>query len=170
MFRDSHLRRYFSKIGTSKLQTSNASESVPSIGSDDGGIHAPIIELGSSSIKSVVGQREYPACDPRYVHAMRQTPKRSCETPHNVCHQPWQKRVCRSNPVVMLITPERLGVPRSAGVVDLMLPNHVEHETIKLSSDSFNIDDYQDKADADVLEWISTNIGKKVSYVATRRF
>jgi hypothetical protein len=121
------------------------------------------------------------------VHAMRQTPKRSCETPHNVCHQPWQKRVCRSNPVVMLITPERLGVPRSAGVVDLMLPNHVEHETInpslngdsfnvdehetiKLSSDSFNIDDYQDKADADVLEWISTNIGKKVSYVATRRF
>jgi hypothetical protein len=87
----------------------------------------------------------------------------------------------------MFITPERLGVPRSAGVVDLTLPNHVEHETINLSlsgdsfnvdehetinlsSNSFNIDDYQDEADADVLEWISANIGKKVSYEATRRF
>jgi hypothetical protein len=117
MFRDSHLRRYFSKIGTSKLQTRNASdatESIPSIGSDDGGVYAPITEFGSSSAESVVGQREYPACDPRYVHAMRQIPKQSCETPHSVCHQPRQKRMCRSNPAVMLITPERLGVPRSA--------------------------------------------------------
>jgi hypothetical protein len=88
MFRDSHLQRYFLKIGTSKLQTSNVSESIPSIGSNDGGVHAPIIELGSSSTKFVVEQREYPTCDPRYVHAIRQTPKWSCETPHNVCHQP----------------------------------------------------------------------------------
>jgi hypothetical protein len=86
MFRDSHLRRYFSKIGTSKLQTSNASESVPSIGSNDGGVHTPIIELGSSSTESIVGQREYSTCDPRYVHAIRQTPKRLCKTPHSVCH------------------------------------------------------------------------------------
>jgi hypothetical protein len=57
MFRDSHLRRYFSKIGTLKLQTSNASESVLSIESDDGGVHAPIIELGSSSTKFVVGHK-----------------------------------------------------------------------------------------------------------------
>jgi hypothetical protein len=81
----------------------------------------------------------------------------------------------------MLITPERLGVPRSTGVVDLMLPNPVEHEAINLSvnsfnidatqminlsGDSFNLDDYQDEVDGDVLEWISTNIEKKVSYEA----
>ena len=51
MFWDSHLWRYFSKIGTSKLQTRNASdttESVPSIESNDGSVHAPIIEFGSS--------------------------------------------------------------------------------------------------------------------------
>ena len=67
MFRDSHLRRYFSKIGTSKLQTRNASdatESVPSIRSNDGGVHAPITKFGSSTAESVVDQQEYPACDP----------------------------------------------------------------------------------------------------------
>ena len=40
----------------------------------------------------------------------------------------------------MLITPERLGIPRNIGVVDLMLPNLVEHEAINLSGDSFNVD------------------------------
>ena len=145
MFWDSHLWRYFSKIGTLKLQTSNASESIPSIGSNDGSVHTPIIEFGLSSTKFVVGQRNYSACDPRYVHAIRQTPKWSCKTSHSVCHQPWQKKVCCSNPAVMLITSKRLGVPKSAGIVDLTLSNHVEHETINLSlsGDSFNVDEYE---------------------------
>jgi hypothetical protein len=45
----------------------------------------------------------------------------------------------------MLITPERLGVPRSAGIVDLTVPNYVEHETINLSlsGDSFNVDEHE---------------------------
>ena len=40
----------------------------------------------------------------------------------------------------MLITPKRLGVPRNADIVDLMLPNPIELEVINLSNDSFNID------------------------------
>jgi hypothetical protein len=51
--RDSHLRRYFPKIGTSKLQTRNASDatkSIPSIESNDGSVHTPITEFGSSSL------------------------------------------------------------------------------------------------------------------------
>jgi hypothetical protein len=73
----------------------------------------------------------------------------------------------------------------NADVIDLTLPNPVEHEiinlnddlfnidateTINLSDDSFNVNDHQDEVIGNVLEWISGNICKKVRYKAIRQF
>jgi hypothetical protein len=99
--------------------------------------------------------------------------KRSCETRDSVCNQPRSKR--RSNPAVNLITPQRLSVPRPAGVVDLS--TSTVSSIIELSSDSGlpNLPeiDEQEEEDADVVAWIASQkdtIDAKKSYQATRHF
>jgi hypothetical protein len=81
-----------------------------------------VINLESSSQESIAELREYPTADPRYIHPLRETPKRSFETPHSVCNQSRKKR--RSNLVVKINSSERLRVPNSAKVVDLSGGDH----------------------------------------------
>ena len=54
------------------------------------------------------------------------------KTPNNVCNQLCHGR--RSNPIVKLITPERLGVPKVVGVVNLVASISNGHDLIDLSS------------------------------------
>jgi hypothetical protein len=184
MFRGTNLQRYFSRVGSKKLTLAGASSSsgnTTSIACGDGGdLLAPVIDLSSTSQESVIVPiRTFAESDPRYLHAPRQAPKRSFETPHSVCNQPRKRR--RSNPAVALITPERLGVPRPVGILDLTQP-HDNGPIIDLSSGSAPCSDVaieehdvaieQDEMDIDVLQWIEANRdkSKKVSYEATRKF
>ena len=83
------------------------------------------------SIESVSKPREYASSDPRYVLEPIVVAKRSCETSDSVCNQPRSK--CCSNLTVNLITPQRLGVPKPLGIVDLS--TSIVVSIIELSSD-----------------------------------
>jgi hypothetical protein len=183
MFRDSNMQRYFSRVGARKTQSggSRSSTSIPptsfaetsSIRLDDGGVATPIINVNPTLIESVSRSREYAASDPRYVVEPIAVAKRSCETSDSVCNQPRSKR--RSNPAVNLITPQRLGVPKPPGIVDLSTSTIVS--IIELSSDSglpnFPEPDEQEEEDADVMAWIAAQkdtTDAKKNYEVTRHF
>jgi hypothetical protein len=63
-------------------------------------------------------------------------PKRACETPNSVCNQPWKHRRC-SNPVIRLITSQRLGVPVAVGIINLS-PHVVVEGVIDLTASVSN--------------------------------
>jgi hypothetical protein len=89
----------------------------------------------------------------------------ACDTPHSVCNQPRKK--WRSNPAVVLLTPERLGVPQTIHEMQTFTAPVVD-----LSSDSgpsIFVDD-QEEMDPEVLEWLAAKKKSKKSYEATRKF
>jgi hypothetical protein len=101
---------------------------------------------------------EYFASDLRYIVKPREIAKRASETHHSLCNQPRKRH--HSNPVVQLITPERLNVPKPPGIIDLADIMSVA-PVIQLSDDSgpsnFPEADYED--DDDVQAWIAVQQG-----------
>jgi hypothetical protein len=75
---------------------------------------------------------------------------------------------------VKLITPECLGVPKAAGIVNLVASTSNGHDLIDLNSsnvDAFLLfDQSEGELDPDVLEWLEAQKKETVSYEATWRF
>jgi hypothetical protein len=136
MFRNRQISRYFSRVGHSKDRHSGTTSgesngqsanivNTGAIGVSDG---SPIalsdisehLGLQSGSIGSSSHPRAYPVSNPCYVHPIQEIAKHARETMNSVCDQPRQHR--RSNLVVKLIPPTRLGVPPAKGVVDFVGP------------------------------------------------
>jgi hypothetical protein len=89
----------------------------------------------------------------------------ACDTPHSVCNQPRKKR--RSNPAVVLLTPERLGVPQTIHETQTFTAPVVELSNN--NGPSIFMDD-QEETDLEVLEWLAAEKKSKRSYEATRKF
>jgi hypothetical protein len=165
MFRGSNLERYFSRVGASKSSSIDVSSSFAheiSEGFIDGSMGGGHVV---TSLSSGTGPREYPVDDPRYIVQPKGPIMHACDTPHSVCNQPRKKR--RSNPAVVLLTPERLSVPQTCHETQTFTAPVVE-----LSSDSgpsIFVDD-QEETDPEVLEWLTAEKKSKRSYEATRKF
>jgi hypothetical protein len=105
------LREVFLTIVASKSSLIDVSSSFAheiSEGFTDGSIKGGHV---ATSLTSGTGPREYPADDPRYIVEPKGPIMHACDTPHSVCNQPRKKR--RSNPAVVLLTPEQLGMPQT---------------------------------------------------------
>jgi hypothetical protein len=89
----------------------------------------------------------------------------ACDTPHSVCNQPRKKR--RSNPAVVLLMHERLGVPQTIDETQAFTAHVVELSSE--SGPSIFVDD-QEETDPEVLEWLVAEKKSKRSYEATRKF
>lgn len=176
MFRNLYLSRYFSQISVKKTIFGNSTQSsfveTSSIRLNNRGIATSIIEVGAMSNKSVSKPFEYPTSDPKYIVEPREIAKRASKTHHSVCNQPWKKS--RSNLVVQLIIPKRLGIPKPPGIINLADPMSVA-PVIHLSNDSgpSNYPEANYKDDVDVQAWMAAQQGEidvKKSYKAIRQF
>jgi hypothetical protein len=191
MFTSPKIQAYFSRVGSAK----GCSAGGNSVGGKPSGGRTAL--LGSSSALRDIGLsggegtpieisegiamvssqgsfassrlREFSRDDPRYVHVPPTIAKRACETPNSVCDQPRKRR--RSNPAVKLITPERMGVPNPAAVVDLSGPC-LNGPIFTLSSDSADLFEAceQEELDPDVEAWLVAQTEETNSYEPTRRF
>jgi hypothetical protein len=165
MFRGSNLERYFSRVGASKsssIDVSSSSHHETSEGLTDGSIGGSHVAM---SLTSGIGPREHPINDLRYIVELARPVMHASDTPHSVCNQPRKKR--RSNPAVVPLMLERLGVPQTIDETQTFTAPVVE-----LSSDSgpsIFVDDLEE-TDPEVLEWLTAEKKSKRSYEATRKF
>jgi hypothetical protein len=104
-------------------------------------IGSPIVVASSSesgASMSTVQMREYPASDPYYVHPPLRTPNRACKSLDSMYNQPYKPR--HSNPIVQLIIPERMSVPRDPDVlewIDAQKKEKVSYEATRKFQESW---------------------------------
>jgi hypothetical protein len=134
-------------------------------------IGSPIVVASSSesgASMSTVQMREYPASDPYYVHPPLRTPNRACKSLDSMYNQPYKPR--HSNPIVQLIIPERMSVPRGLDVLEFTVLSNASKVCLESDNGPSMSFDEQVETDPDVLEWIDAQKKEKVSYEATRKF